>query len=516
MTENELQHLFDLSIDMLAIVDFEGRMLRLNPAWERVLGYPLEEMLNRSFMDFVVEADRARTMETSRRLHAGETVVRFENRYRHRDGSIRWLSWNANSNVEKRLIFCVARDETFTKLTQTQLLLRNKAIEASPMGVCIADMQLPDQPLIYVNPAFERITGYSPVEAIGRNCRFLQGDQRDQPGVHAIRQALKDQQPVTVVLRNFRRDGQLFYNELSLAPIHDENGLLTHYVGISNDVTKRVLTDERLSAQNEELIIANYNLALARKEAEDATRLKSEFLATMSHELRTPLNAIIGYTEIQLAGMAGDLTDEQRDYQTRVLANADHLLGLINDVLDISKIEAGRLELVRKPFHVQTWMNEVVAQTQALALEKNVAYEAELDPRLPERIVGDAARIKQVVLNLLSNAFKFTDAGYVHLSVRWHGPDAWQIIVEDTGIGIAPHMLETIFEEFRQVDSSSARRQGGTGLGLAIVRKLCLMMGGNVRVRSTLGRGSTFIVTLPLREPLAASVSGTGEAYANQ
>ncbi|XWX05181.1 PAS domain S-box protein [Aggregatilineales bacterium SYSU G02658] len=516
MIENDLQHLFDLSIDMLAIVDFEGRMLRLNPAWERVLGYPLEEMLNRPFMDFVIEADRARTIEAGKRLQSGESVVRFENRYRHRDGSVRWLSWNAIANFEKRRVFCVARDETFTKLTQTQLLLRNKAIEASPIGVSIADMQLPDQPLIYVNPAFERITGYSVVEAIGRNCRFLQGDERDQPGVQAIRQALRDQQPVTVVLRNFRRDGQMFYNELSLAPIHDENGVLTHYVGISNDVTKRVLTDERLSAQNEELIIANYNLALARKEAEDATRLKSEFLATMSHELRTPLNAIIGYTEIQLAGMTGELTAEQRDYQTRVLANAEHLLGLINDVLDISKIEAGRLELVRKPFHVKKWMNEIVAQTQALALEKNVAYEADLDTRLPEMIVGDAARIKQVVLNLISNAFKFTDTGHVHFSVRWHGPDAWQIIVEDTGIGIAPHMLETIFEEFRQVDSSSARRQGGTGLGLAIVRKLCLMMGGNVRVKSTLGKGSTFIVTLPLRESLATSLSRTGEAHANQ
>lgn len=515
MEDNELEHLFNLSLDMLAIVDFQGRMLRLNPAWERVLGYAPDEMVHRSFMDFVVEADRARTMEAGNRLYAGETLVRFENRYRHRDGSIRWLSWNATANLEKQRIYCVARDETFAKLTQMQLLLRNKAIEATPMGVCIADMQLPDQPLIYVNPAFERITGYSPVEVIGRNCRFLQGDQRDQPGVQAIRQALKDQQPVTVVLKNFRRDGQMFYNELSLAPIHDENGQLTHYVGISNDVTKRVLMDEKLSAQNEELIIANYNLALARKEAEDATRLKSEFLATMSHELRTPLNAIIGYTEIQLAGMTGELTAEQRDYQTRVLANADHLLGLINDVLDISKIEAGRLELVRKPFSIQQWMDEVVAQTQALALEKNLAYDAHLDPRLPERIIGDAARIKQVALNLLSNAFKFTDHGRVHLSVRWHGPDAWQIIVEDTGVGIAPHMLETIFEEFRQVDSSPARRQGGTGLGLAIVRKLCLMMGGNVRVKSTLGRGSTFIVTLPLRETLAETVSGTGEAYAN-
>lgn len=512
----ELEHLFNLSIDMLAIVDFEGRMLHLNPAWERVLGYHIDDMLDQPFTKYVIPDDLERTMQAGERLMDGQPLVRFENRYRHRNGSVRLLSWNAISQPDKRLIYCVARDETNTKVTEMQLILRNQAIDRSPMAVCIADMNLPDQPLIYVNPAFERITGYSPLDAIGRNCRFLQGDLTDQPGVVMIRKALREQKPVTVVLRNLRKDGRLFYNELNLAPIHDERGFLTHYVSVGGDVTERITAEEKISAQNEELIVANYNLAMARKEAEDATRLKSEFLATMSHELRTPLNAIIGYTEIQLAGMAGDLNTEQQDYQGRVLANADHLLNLINDILDISKIEAGRMEIVRKPFDLRRWTDDIVSQMQSLALEKGLDFQSFVDERLPIWMAGDVARIRQVVLNLLSNAFKFTDQGHVHMYVRWHGPDAWQIMVEDTGIGIPPHAQETIFEEFRQVDSSSARKQGGTGLGLAIVRKLCLMMGGNVRVKSQTGQGSRFMVTLPLREVTHQELEGKGETYDNQ
>jgi two-component system, sensor histidine kinase and response regulator len=507
--KNELEHLFNLSMDMLAIVDFDGKFLLVNPSWERVLGYSLDELMNETFTNFVYAHDLERTLEAGTHLTSGEPLVRFENRYICKDGRIKWLSWNATANLEKRLIYCVARDETQSKASEMQFQLRNRAIESSPMGVAIADMTLPDQPLIYVNLSFERMTGYTPMEVIGTNCRFLQGDDRQQDGLPLIREAILQEQAITVVLRNYRKDKTLFYNELTLAPIHNEHGNLTHYVGISNDVTNRVLAEEKVSQQNEELLIANQKLALARKQAEEIARLKSQFLATMSHELRTPLNAIIGYTEIQLAGMVGELSSEQKDYQIRVLANADHLLGLINDVLDLSKIEAGRMELVQKPFALRPWLDEIEAQVRGLADEKHLAYSASLDERLPYELLGDAARIKQIAINLLSNAFKFTDKGSVKIQLRKHGRDAWKLIVEDTGIGIPSHAQEVIFEEFRQVDSSSQRRQGGTGLGLSIVRKLCLMMGGNIRVKSKVGEGSIFTVILPLTEPVPMTPRNT-------
>lgn len=495
--ETELNRIFDLSLDLLGITDFQGVFLKLNPAAHAILGYVPEELIGRSFLELVHPDDIVRTKDVATAAIQGRSVLQFENRYRHSDGTYRWLSWKSTSIVEEQRTYFIARDITRQKQIELQVNLRNQAIEASPSGISIADARLPDMPLIYVNPAFQRLTGYSAIDVIGRNCRFLQRDDRDQAGVEEIRQALKEERGCTVVIRNYRRDGELFYNELRIAPIFTQ-GVLTHFVGISTDVTERVTTSEKIQQQTEALLQMNHSLTIARRQAEDAVRLKSQFLATMSHELRTPLNAIIGYTDIQLAGMAGELTGEQRYYQDRILVNAKHLLELINDVLDISKIEAGRMDIVRRPFVLQEWLDDIVAQMEGLASQKQLTFEHHLDDRLPKEIVADSARIRQIAINLLSNAIKFTDEGFVRIQIHQHSRDAWKLEVSDSGIGIPSHLQETIFEEFRQVDESSRRKQGGSGLGLAIVRKLCLMMGGNIRLKSTLGKGTSFTVILPL------------------
>jgi PAS domain S-box-containing protein len=242
----------------------------------------------------------------------------------------------------------------------------------------------------------------------------------------------------------------------------------------------------------------NQALELANEKTLEATRLKSEFLATMSHELRTPLNAIIGYTELQLAGMVGELSEVQQQYQERVFSNANHLLELINDILDLSKVEAGRMELIREPFDLHSWVDQMVQQNRILADEKGLDFITHIDDDMPQNIMGDSGRLRQIVINLLSNAFKFTHEGQVKLTVKRKSESIWTIIVEDSGIGIPPHKQETIFDEFHQVDNSSTRQYSGTGLGLAIVRKLALAMGGNVRLSSTVGEGSQFSVILPL------------------
>ncbi|MFN8420823.1 MAG: ATP-binding protein [Anaerolineae bacterium] len=244
--------------------------------------------------------------------------------------------------------------------------------------------------------------------------------------------------------------------------------------------------------------LANADLAKANALARETTRLKSEFMATMSHELRTPLNAITGFCGIMLDGMGGEIDDEARHMVQRIDLNGQRLLRLINDILDLAKIEAGRLELVSTPMNLRDLSSTWMAQVSALAQKKGLTLNTIIDPALPDQIYGDTERLTQVVINLLSNALKFTESGGVTLELK-RSEDQYLISVIDTGIGIPPHALNFIFEEFRQVDGSTRRAYGGTGLGLAIVRNLCRMMEGNIRVTSELGKGSNFIVNMPLK-----------------
>jgi two-component system, sensor histidine kinase len=258
-------------------------------------------------------------------------------------------------------------------------------------------------------------------------------------------------------------------------------------------------TIRQLEQQTRDLSTTNAELLVARDQATVASRLKDEFLSTMSHELRTPMNAIEGFISIMLSKMGGvEYNEKSERYLTRVHANSKRLLQLINDFLDLSRVESGRLDLAHQPFSpadlAQRWQNEI----GVLAEKKNIGFELSLSPTLPEKIYGDEEAISKVALNLLSNAIKFTEQGKVSLSLQ-NGGNQWRIIVTDTGIGIPPHAREYVFEEFRQVDQTSRRKYGGTGLGLAIVQKYARTMGGTVTLQSEMGVGSTFTVTLPLQ-----------------
>jgi two-component system sensor histidine kinase BarA len=242
-------------------------------------------------------------------------------------------------------------------------------------------------------------------------------------------------------------------------------------------------------------------LRLARDQAQEAARVKSEFLANISHELRTPLNVIIGFTDMMLMGIDGGLNEKQTHKLNRLRENSDRLLSLINDVLDLSRLEAKRLEVIHKPFAPRALAERLSGQMAALAKDKTLEYKTEIDPTLPATLIGDEKRIEQIVSNLLSNAFKFTETGSVTLKIEANqAAHTWLIRVTDTGIGIPPHALDTIFEEFRQVDGSPTRVYQGSGLGLAIARNLTRLMNGSIIVDSDFGKGSTFTVTLPLVE----------------
>ncbi len=353
--EEERDRFFTLSIDMLCIAGYDGHFRRLNPAWERALGWTSEELIRRPYLDFVHPEDIEATKAAAARVTSGKDIVSFENRYRHRDGSYRWLLWTASPYPEQELIYAVAHDITRRKQNEAEL--------------------------------------------------------------HQAKDA-----------------------------------------------------------------------------AEAASRAKSKFLATMSHEIRTPLSAIIGMTELVLDTA---LPDEQREYLEMVKRSADGLLGVLNDILDFSKIEAGKLDLDRIPFHLRDTVADTLNTLAVRAQQKDLELLYRVAPEVPDTLVGDPLRLRQVLLNLLGNAIKFTNRGEVILRVEREpgkGPDEVLLTfdVRDTGIGISAEKLRMIFDPFSQVDASTTRRFGGTGLGLTIAGRLAEIMGGNITVESTPGAGSTF------------------------
>lgn len=390
---------------------------------------------------------------------------------------------------------CVLYDITSLKRA-SQALKESEERNRSLLEATFEAIIVHDQGTILdVNRAFETMFGYSQDEVIGVSALMLASEatrpiviENMQSGTEAPYEAV-----------GVRKDSTTFDGELRARPAM-YRGQSVRVVAI-RDISDRKQAERAIREQNEQLTAANYELAVARARAEEATRLKSEFLSTMSHELRTPLNAVVGYSQLLLEGITGELQPRQKDNIERIFANAKTLLNLINDILDLARIEARRMEIVNKPFQLRDWANDIMKQTEGLAADKGLSYSIELDPQLPHTLLGDTSRLKQIALNLISNAVKFTDKGFVRVEIKKTSDTTWALMTQDSGVGIAPHAQEYIFEEFRQIDGSPQRRYGGTGLGLAIVRNLALMMNGSVQVNSQVDQGSTFTVTLPLLVP---------------
>ena len=260
---------------------------------------------------------------------------------------------------------------------------------------------------------------------------------------------------------------------------------------------------QQVLRQNQELESQRQQVLLQNLQLLEAARLKSQFLATMSHELRTPMNAVIGFSQLLLRQRQSSLTSQQEDMVERILNNGKNLLTLINEILDLSKIEAGRLELKLEKFNLVKLLRATLEELRSLADEKYLELDIQADLKNPN-VSNDSVRLRQIFVNLLSNAIKFTEQGKVQVEVKEIASERLVIIVKDTGIGIAPDDLEHIFEEFRQLDQTTTRKYSGTGLGLAITESLVQLMHGKITVESEVGKGSTFLIELPRQVPADA------------
>lgn len=320
------------------------------------------------------------------------------------------------------------------------------------------------------------------IESTGRSLFLLANSIHENPAAYMLNEN-----------ENMKKNGERVWVAWTNRAIMDKNGRIVEILSVGNDITRRKRAEDRLKITLDEL-------AAAKNRAEAADKLKSAFLATMSHELRTPLNSIIGFTGIILAGYVGPLNDEQAKQLGMVQNSANHLLSLINDVLDISKIEADQLKVSFEPFSLRALIDKVAQSSHPALTKKGLALSIHIDEKI-DMLVSDRQRVEQILLNLLSNAIKFTNQGGINISCE-HKNSLIQIDVTDTGIGIQEKDLDKLFKAFQQVDTGTTRKFEGTGLGLYICQKLLDLLGGKVWVTSTWGSGSTFSFSLPIeREP---------------
>jgi len=360
------------------------------------------------------------------------------------------------------------------------------------------------------------------------DCVFLDYRLPDQDGLSLIHRVHTSEIKVPLVVLTAQGDEQIAVelmkagatDYLSKSRVSSETlaQVLRNAMRVYRAEMQANLALQQLRESHEQLIRKNQELEKQRQQIQlqnfkliEASRLKTQFLATMSHELRTPMNAIIGFSQILLRPKFGQLTHQQTDMVERILNNSKHLLMLLNEVLDFSKLEAGRLELKNELFDLTTVVNAAVAEMQSLAEAKKLSLQSQIDLANPW-VFNDSVRVRQILLNLISNAIKFTETGNIWVEVTELPENRVAIAIRDTGIGIAPKDFQHIFEAFRQVDQSLTRKYPGTGLGLAIVDSLVRMMSGKIFIESQLGVGSMFKVELP-RQILSKDGAGNNPAF---
>ena len=497
-----LATIVDNSTDAIYAKDLEGRYLLVNRETARILGLSVESMVGKNDAALFPMAQANMLRDNDLRVIAGNETKTEEETLSSVAGMRIFLDTKGPLRDSEGCVigmFGISRDITERKNVEAQLSKLALAVEQSSECIVITDV---DARIEYVNEAFVQTTGYSPEELIGQNPRLLKSAQTPAETYSRMWATLCEGRPWKGEFYNRKKDGCVFVEFAVITPLRRPDGKVSHYVAVKEDITekKRIAGElDRYRHHLEELVEQRTTeLVNARQQAEAANMAKSNFLANMSHEIRTPMNAIIGLAHILRRTAT---TQGQIERLEKIDNSGRHLLSIINDILDLSKIEVNQMQLESADFHLSAVLNGVASIIGQAAREKGLRIEIDYDS-VPEWLCGDPTRLRQALLNYASNAVKFSSAGVIGMRAVLLEDNGQELLVRfevaDTGIGIDPESISRLFKAFEQADSSTTRKYGGSGLGLTITRQLVHLMGGEVGVESVPGQGSRFWFTARL------------------
>ena len=474
------------ALDAVITIDRHGHVQEFNESAERIFGFSRYEVIDHELADIIIPpALRSAHKQGMKHFReTGEAPVlgqRLELTALHKDGH-EFDCELAIRSVEvgnETLFTAFMRDISDRKQAEQELLLAAHAFDANE-AIFVSDR---DGTILRVNKAFCRITGYEEADVLGHNPKMLSSGEHPREFYKALWKELLSEGRWSGEIINQRKNGELLPEFLSISSVKDGGGEITHFVAHFIDLSEQKRTERSLQQ--------------ARNEAERASQAKTSFLAAMSHEIRTPLNAIINMNQLLLES---ELNDEQKKYVATADEAGQTLMALVNNVLDFSRIEAGQLSINNDWFNATVTLSSIIHLFEHSASQKHLklTYDHQVDEHIQHW--SDPLRFRQIALNLIGNAIKFTEKGEVKVTLSVLKPTGLILSVADTGIGIHADVQEKLFDEFFQVEAGHSRTYQGTGLGLAITRQLTELMGGSIRVESEPGTGTTFFVTLPLKE----------------